>query len=989
MRRIIAALMVVGLFSATPLIAQQTTGNVTGRVVDDQGAAVPGVTVTAKNPQTGFSRAEVSDTEGVYRLNALQVGTYDIVAELQGFSKVESKGIVVNVGQTLDINLTLKVANVSETVTVTGETPLIETSSSSVGGVVDIKRIESLPLNGRQFANLAATIPGVGLGFHSDPTKSTQYAPQINGGAGRNVNYQIDGGDNNDDTVGGLLQAYPLEAIQEFNFVTQRFKAEYGRSNGGVMNIVTKSGTNNLSGSFFESFRDKSMNARTETEKIANTDKQDYRRNQFGGSLGGPILKDKAHYFAAYERTQQDTTQTVNTKGLLPVQDGSYAVPYRENLFTGKASATLRGGQYLSVRYGYNNNKNPYDAAPNHTVDNWGDSTNKFNSINVNHNWALPGNRLNEFIFQYADFSNHIASRSSAPNETFPNGVQTGANINTPQSTEQKKYQFRDDFSWHVTGKGGLGHDFKAGVNFINEPHLFITFNTAKGAIVNTHLTNDVNGPIQTVTLSDGDSSANVPTKQFGTYVQDDWRPTDRVTVNLGLRWDYVTGYQFDQSQNPNYVAIVNAAKAGLLNGIVGLENFALSPENDKNNYQPRIGAAWDVHGNGKDVVRAGWGVYNDFGYTNSNVLFAAGDAMGQGFGQIFNADVATGIRNPDGSFYRAGQPLSNIQSQNTVTPGGKPLFGQYVDPRLQQPYTKQTNAGWSHELMGNTVVAIDYVNAIGDDLNFRPRLNQLIGDGSTLRRIGRLVPTLSPNSSSNRPTVSRGHSEYNALITSVKRRMTNGLDLTASYTLSSGKSNIGNASDELNTANIQDPNNPFDDPRQFGPNLTTDARHRFNASAVWQAPWGITVAPFFLFRSALPVYLIDGRDLNLDGDINDIPAVAYRAVSYDKDTHTMQIKEDGDCKTVNCGRYLAQSQVNVRLSKSFRLGGSMRIEAIADLFNVFNALNPGIGTSSNRRLINPTTGAADPTLLQPTSFSGDAQRPEQRVGQLGFRFSF
>jgi len=989
MRRIIAALMVVGLFSATPLIAQQTTGNVTGRVVDDQGAAVPGVTVTAKNPQTGFSRAEVSDTEGVYRLNALQVGTYDIVAELQGFSKVESKGIVVNVGQTLDINLTLKVANVSETVTVTGETPLIETSSSSVGGVVDIKRIESLPLNGRQFANLAATIPGVGLGFHSDPTKSTQYAPQINGGAGRNVNYQIDGGDNNDDTVGGLLQAYPLEAIQEFNFVTQRFKAEYGRSNGGVMNIVTKSGTNNLSGSFFESFRDKSMNARTETEKIANTDKQDYRRNQFGGSLGGPILKDKAHYFAAYERTQQDTTQTVNTKGLLPVQDGSYAVPYRENLFTGKASATLRGGQYLSVRYGYNNNKNPYDAAPNHTVDNWGDSTNKFNSINVNHNWALPGNRLNEFIFQYADFSNHIASRSSAPNETFPNGVQTGANINTPQSTEQKKYQFRDDFSWHVTGKGGLGHDFKAGVNFINEPHLFITFNTAKGAIVNTHLTNDVNGPIQTVTLSDGDSSANVPTKQFGTYIQDDWRPSDRLTVNLGLRWDYVTGYQFDQSQNPNYVAIVNAAKAGLLNGIVGLENFALSPENDKNNYQPRIGAAWDVHGNGKDVVRAGWGVYNDFGYTNSNVLFAAGDAMGQGFGQIFNADVATGIRNPDGSFYRAGQPLSNIQSQNTVTPGGKPLFGQYVDPRLQQPYTKQTNAGWSHELMGNTVVAIDYVNAIGDDLNFRPRLNQLIGDGSTLRRIGRLVPTLSPNSSSNRPTVSRGHSEYNALITSVKRRMTNGLDLTASYTLSSGKSNIGNASDELNTANIQDPNNPFDDPRQFGPNLTTDARHRFNASAVWQAPWGITVAPFFLFRSALPVYLIDGRDLNLDGDINDIPAVAYRAVSYDKDTHTMQIKEDGDCKTVNCGRYLAQSQVNVRLSKSFRLGGSMRIEAIADLFNVFNALNPGIGTSSNRRLINPTTGAADATLLQPTSFSGDAQRPEQRVGQLGFRFSF
>jgi hypothetical protein len=989
MRRVIVTMMIIVLGLAGSLMAQQTTGNITGRLVDAQGSAVPGVTVTAKNTQTGLTRTDVSDAEGVYRLTALQVGTYDISAELSGFSKVENKEIVVTIGQTLDINMTLKVANMSETVTVTGETPLIETSSSSVGGVVDIKRIESLPLNGRQFANLAATIPGVGLGFHTDPTKSTQYAPQINGGAGRNVNYQIDGGDNNDDTVGGLLQAYPLEAIQEFNFVTQRFKAEYGRSNGGVMNIVTKSGTNNLSGSFFESFRDKWMNARTETEKIANADKQDYRRNQFGGSLGGPILKDKAHYFAAYERTQQDTTQTVNTKGLLPSLDGSYAVPYRENLFTGKASANLRGDQYLSVRYGYNNNKNPYDAAPNHTFDNWGDSTNEFNSINLNHNWVLPGNRLNEFIFQYADFTNHIASRSSAPNETFVNGVQTGANINTPQTTAQKKYQFRDDFSWHLTGKGGLGHDLKTGVNFINEPRLFITFNTAKGAVINTHLTNDVNGPIQTVTLSDGDSSANVPTKQFGTYIQDDWRPTDRLTVNLGLRWDYVTGYQFDQSQNPNYVAIVNAAKAGLLNGIVGLENFALSPENDKNNYQPRIGAAWDVRGDGKDVVRGGWGVYNDFGYTNSNVLFAAADAMGKGFGTILNVDVAGGIRNPDGSFYRAGQPLSNIQSQNTVTPGAKPLFGQYVDPRLEQPYSKQTNAGWSHELMRSTVVSVDYVNAIGDDLNFRPRVNQLIGGGSALRRIGRLVPTLSPNSAGNRPTVSRGHSEYNALITSVKRRMTNGLDLTASYTLSSAKSTIGDASDALNTANIQDPNNPFDDPRQFAPNLTTDARHRFNATAIWQAPYGITVAPFFLFRSALPVYLIDGRDLNLDGDINDIPTVSYRAVSYNKDTHTMEIKQDGDCKTVNCGRFIAQSQVNLRVSKSFRLGGSMRIEAIADLFNVFNALNPGIGTTSNRRLINPTTGAADATLLQPTSFSGDAQRPEQRVGQLGFRFSF
>ena len=207
-----------------------------------------------------------------------------------------------------------------------------------------------MPLNGRQFANLAATVPGVGLSFHSDPTKSTQYAPLVNGGAGRNINYQIDGGDNNDDTVGGLLQPFPLEAIEQFNFQTQRFKAEYGRSNGGVLSVVTKSGTNLWSGSAFEFFRDKSMNAQTETEILADrptprrppvTGKGDYRQNQFGGSFGGPIVKDQAHFFVAVERTNQDKTQAVNTQGLFPSKDGVFAVPYRETPFTGKVTANL------------------------------------------------------------------------------------------------------------------------------------------------------------------------------------------------------------------------------------------------------------------------------------------------------------------------------------------------------------------------------------------------------------------------------------------------------------------------------------------------------------------------------------------------------------------------------------------------------------------------------------------------------------------------
>ena len=414
MKKIISSMIVLCSFwlAATPAVAQQTTGSITGRILDDQGASVPGVTVTGKSEATGFVRTDVSDGEGIFRLTALPVGTYDLTAELSGFAKIENKGIVVNVGQTLDLNLTLKLAAVSETISVRAETPLIQTSSSSVGGVVDVSRLESLPLNGRQFANAALSIPGVGLGFHSDPTKSTQYSPQIGGGNGRNVNYQIDGGDNNDDTVGGLLQLFPLEAIQEFNFVTQRYKAEYGRSNGGVMNIVTKSGTNDFHGSWFTSMRNTDMNSKTFTEKLNNVPKGEYERYQYGGSFGGPIMQNKAHFFAAYERTQQDTTQSVNTFGLVPELDGVFPTPMRENLFTAKASANITPTQYMAVRYGRNTNSQIYDAQVRKAAESWGDSVNTFNSINVNHNWVLGGSKLNEFVFQYADFANNIAART-------------------------------------------------------------------------------------------------------------------------------------------------------------------------------------------------------------------------------------------------------------------------------------------------------------------------------------------------------------------------------------------------------------------------------------------------------------------------------------------------------------------------------------------------------------------------------------------------
>jgi outer membrane receptor protein involved in Fe transport len=970
--------LLVGLLAvAAPASAQQTTGNITGRVLDDQGAAVPGATVTATSTQTGFIRTDVSDAEGLYRLNALPVGVYDLVVELAGFTRLEQKGLVVNVAQTIDVNVSLKLAQVAETVTVTGESPLVATTSSSVGGVVDVRRLESLPLNGRQFANVAVTIPGVGLGFHSDPTKSTQFSPQINGGNGRNVNYQIDGGDNNDDTVGGLLQLFPLEAIEELNFQTSRYKAEYGRSNGGVMNVVTKSGTNAMHGSWFTLFRDAAMNAITESEKRADADKQDYRRYQFGGSFGGPIMRDRAHFFGAFERTQQDTLQVVNTLGLFPNEDGTFTTPYRENLLTGKVTTNLSPSQYLAVRYGRNTNSQPYGADARTPVSGWGTSENKFNSINANHNWVVGTNGLNEVIFQYADFANAISANSLDPQISFPNLVSIGQNTNTPQQTQQKKWQFRDDFTWHVTGMGGLGHDLKTGVNFINQPRLFITFNTGTGDYAYTLGDNRLDAPVTTITRNGGAAEANIPNWQLGLYIQDDWRLTDKLTLNLGFRYDYLDGFAIDQSLNPNFGILQNAARAGRFQGQPAFREFGLDTKEDTNNWQGRAGFAYDVRGDGRDVVRAGYGRYYDVGYTNANILFAAINATGIGAGTIYSVTNPTGIRKTDGTLFRVGDPISAIAQPNEAG-GALPLNSHIASPRIRQPYSDQYSVGLSHQLDDATVFDADYVHSEGRDLGWRIQLNQR-NAGAATRQFADL-----PISPANfNIDISDGKSKYDGVNFGLRRRMSGNLSFSAWYSLSKATSTTGNASDELNVQNIQNHLDPYADV-QIGPSGRADARHRTTISMVWLAPGRITVSPIFRYRSALPINTIEGLDLNSNTVVNEITARAYKFTGFD-DNDVATYEETGPCESINCSRGAPQSQFNLRVSKGFRLFGRTQIEAIGEIFNLFNAKNPATFTA--RRL--SAAGAPLSSFMQPTEFAGDFQNPEQRVGQIGFRITF
>ena len=968
------AIMTVAL-ATVPALAQQTTGTITGLVIDPQGKAVPGVTVTAVNAATGFSRMDVSDADGVYHLNAMPVGMYDVVAEIPGFTRLERKEIIVNVWETTNLNLTLRVAQAAETVTVIGDTPVIATTSSSVGQVVDLTRIQRLPLNGRQFANLAATVPGVGIGFHSDPTKATEYAPQISGGNGRNVNYVVDGGDNNDDTIGGLTQTFPLEGIEQFNVITQRFDAQYGRG-AAVLDVVTKSGTNEVHGSGFTMFRDTSMNAETESERLNHLPKQDYRRYQYGGSIGGPIATNRLFYFAALERTQQDTKQTVNTLGLFPSDDGVFAIPVRENLFTGKVTANLRAGHYFATRYGYDGNSSPSGAGLRAAHSTWSTSTNTFHSLNVGDSWLFTGTKLNDFVFQVSTFDNEIPGSTTQPVLMFPNGVTGGANAAAPQTTEQTKWQLRDEVSWNAHRFGGLEHNLKTGGSWLHEPRLFISAESGLAGFF-TMGANDLTAPVQTVQVIGGTVQVNIPLDFYSAYIQDDWRATSRLTFNLGVRYDYVSGMPLDQSRNPNFQVMQAAGAAGRFAGTV-LDDFGKSAKGDTNNIQPRLGVVYDLRGDGRDVVRGGWGIYTDFAYTNQNALNAAIDAKGGG-GIVFLATNPAGIRKADGTFFRASDPLSTIANQNLVNPNLPPLAGQVQSPRLQQPYTRQANVGWVHQLGSSTALNVDLVRADGRDVNTRLRVNQLVNG----RRYLADLP-IQPNSNAFRVALSKGTSLYQALVVGLNRRMSNHLDLSASYTLADATSVIGSAADETDANLVQDVRDPFG-AVQDAPLTRTDARHRISVSAIVEAPFGVNVAPIFLYQSALPTHSFEGLDLNADGNNNDKTARAYRYTGLNSDG-TATFKDVGECKTVNCSWRTRYSQMNLRVSKSFGLAGSSRVEAIAEVFNLFNAKNPSIPLTT-RRL--SATGAPLASFMQPTAYAGDFGQPEQRVGQIGFRITF
>jgi len=944
LRGLILALALALAFA--PSVRAQTAGsNLAGHVQDKDGGPLPGVTITAINTETGIERSGTSGPDGTFLLPSVPVGTYTVKADLDGFASVTVESVKLNVASQRTLEITMGSSSVQEAITVVDEAPLVQ-QSPSIGTVVSEQQLENLPLNGRQFANLAILAPGTGLNYNSDPTKPGQLTVALNGGIGRNVNYIIDGGDNTDDTIGGALQNFNLESVEEFNIQTQQYKAEYGRSTGGVLTVVTKTGTNKFEGALWDFFRDDSLASKRVAEEGG--EKQPYERQQYGLALGGPIVRDKAHFFVTYENTDQETSYIVQSDGLRPDLDGTVvARPFEDELITAKATYDVSAKQYLQVRYGFQKNSDKYGATSLAAPDALGTVTNEYSSILAGHTLQISGDTLNEFIFQYTTFENTITADSDGPTIYFSSGFHTGQNINTPQSTAQTKYQYKDDLSF-TRSLWGRTHQFKTGLNYVHEPELGGDFSVG---LQGQWTLGDDNVSVTDFTIFGGTSTNSTPVDQYGGYFQDDIFVNDQLTLNLGLRYDYWEGFDLDQRSNPLWQILSTQTKYNeyYLNDFKGGRGGVL--ENDDDNFAPRLGFTFDLKGDGRQLVRGGWGIYYDFPYTNATILFPS-SAVQSNYGTRLTL-------HDDHAILINGVPLRPGQLPPLPPATAAALPNEVASPTMQTPYSAQASLGYSWQATNWLGLNIEGVRVNYRHIPYRFRANPI--DRTTGQR---RFPTFNGASVGNfRLWYGDGQADYQGVNLSARARLSDRFELQGFYTYSETTGNVIAGADEfrLTDAGHQadvgggrrdvsvDPLNPQCD-RCFGP-LNTDARHRVTLSGLWRAPWGLNVSGMLRYRSALPYTEFLAQDLNGDGFLYDLPGR----------------------KGINSERGHSFSQLDLRLSKEFSFADALSVEVIGEVFNVTNEENPSVFDRNG----------------DPNAFAGDPLQGEQRLAQLGLRLRF
>ena len=629
MRFVFAVSLIVVL--SVSLFAQLPTSTVNGTVTDPQGAAVVGAKVSVTNQGTGTVRDTTTVTAGFYSVSNLLPADYTVRVEAPRFAMSEIKNVRLEVGRASTVDMKLAVAKVGEVVVVQAQEASVNLTQSEVQGVVESGTLENMPLNGRNFLELAFLVPGNRPGTNFDPTKTNTLEVSSAGAFGRGGNISIDGGDNNDEVVGGTLMNLPEDAVQEFQIATNKFTAEVGRSSSSIINIITKSGTNNYHGDANIFFRDKVLQGLPAL--VRDQPAPHFAREQFGGSAGGPVRKDKAFWFVASEYRNQGSAVEVgersfNTKSVVSSSAPAFLHDY---LLDARTDVKLSGKDSFFMRYAFNRSRDIANGSlrqPLGTAANRQSSFNRFNSPLATWTRVMSPTVVNSLSFHADWFLNSIPAFSPDNPDTNPAGLavgneirfpslQDGANFRIPQSTKFSRYQLRETLSW-VAGNHTVS--FGGEWQHLSTYALFDLYGSGSVFTTEDFATQDRNGDL---VIDDRDLAIAIalksaapsrppvvpfyPNSYFGAYVQDDWKLRTNLALNLGLRWesDDVLG----QASNLHPCSSLTTAD----NTCDFVENvLGRHPGRDYKQFGPRVGFVWDPLSRGKTVLRGGYGIYYD-----------------------------------------------------------------------------------------------------------------------------------------------------------------------------------------------------------------------------------------------------------------------------------------------------------------------------------------------------------------------------------------
>ncbi len=915
MRRlqVLVSLAIIATFAAGLAMAQIGDAEITGAVKDPTGAPVAGAAVTLTNQDSGFTRVVTADTEGRYRFSAIPPGRYSLKTEATGFKTESITDLVLNIGTHLDRDIALAVGNVQESVTVTGEVPPVDTTKGDVSGVVTNEQIDSLPVNTRQYLNLALLMPGT-----TQAASRTFYNNVQIGGGDRFYasGFTVDGVGNTWAEQGEPRQNFPEGSVQEFMVNTNQWKAEQGWAMGGVVNIVTKSGTNDFHGDVFEYWRDQALNHenkfQTAAEQQAGVGKAPYLRNQFGGDFGGPIVKNKLHFFVAYERTQIDSSFTIFTgaasRQFYNSVDGIHDQPSHDQMLNLRFDYEISSTQHLFGRYSQEWNLQTWQGCGGASESNCYDGEIPRHSLVLGHTWTPSASMVNDFRFQYA-YSSYQLGPSGEPifNNIGQFPASRLAELQTVYSFPsfsygqgygelgiESRWEAKDDFNL-VRGK----HSIKFGFDYSRIPFADDTVINYQGTW--TFATDQVFNPKDPTTIANLQNPVqytatipglytSVPVSQYSAYIQDDWRPYRDLTLSLGLRWDREIG-SFDESLNPNSFPkqipfLGDPSKRG--------QPF---------NFGPRFGLAWNVGGTNKNVVRAGFGMY----YNNIQTLLNFPEDR-----NLVQCSIL--IKNPVYLNPYGGQSPTSFCSTAapTVT---------VLDQNFANPYSEQFTLGYSRELTHDFSIHVDgiYMHTLHDwrtvDMNY-----PLVTGVRPLTQWARIL---------DHEPISQ--SKYKAMYVRAEKRFAKRYQFLVSYTLSS-------ATDDNPQGQVTNPANYNLD---WGP-ANIDQRNALVASGFVNLPWKFTFGAIWQLRSGLPFsaltattdadgnrQYVPGTSRNQGNRENILPSVnAYRATLGLASIPASQINSS----TFN--------SFDILVTRAFLLGGERRIELKGQIFNLFGTTN-------------------------------------------------